>query len=76
MAPSKPTPATDRYDNGNIRFKGANLDGKMHGPWEFFRRDGSLMRKGAFDRGTQVGTWRTYDRTGNIVKETHLSHAK
>lgn len=70
MAPSKPTAATDRYDNGNVRFKGANLDGKMHGPWKFFRRDGSLMRSGSFDRGTQVGVWRTYDRTGGVVKET------
>ena len=67
---AKPTPAIDHYDNGTVRFRGANLEGKMHGPWKFFRRDGSLMRSGSFDRGTQGGTWRTYDRTGSVVKET------
>jgi antitoxin component YwqK of YwqJK toxin-antitoxin module len=65
-----PTPALDHYDNGQVRFRGANLDGEMHGPWEFFRKDGSLMRAGRFDRGRQVGLWRTYDRSGTVVKET------
>ncbi len=44
----------------------------MHGPWEFFRRDGSLMRSGSFDRGRQVGIWRTHDRTGKVLKETNF----
>jgi antitoxin component YwqK of YwqJK toxin-antitoxin module len=42
----------------------------MHGAWEFYRTDGSLMRSGSFDRGRQVGLWRTFDRTGGLVKET------
>ncbi|HEX8024647.1 MAG TPA: hypothetical protein VF484_00435 [Candidatus Limnocylindrales bacterium] len=67
---SEPEPAIDRYDNGQVRFRGTNLDGRMHGPWEFFRRDGSLMHAGEFDRGRQVGVWRTYDRAGRVVKET------
>lgn len=66
----EPEPAVDRYDNGQMRFRGANLEGQMHGPWEFYRRDGSLMRAGSFERGRQVGVWRTYDRTGRVVKET------
>jgi antitoxin component YwqK of YwqJK toxin-antitoxin module len=76
LARRKPIPAIDHYDNGTVRFRGANLEGKMHGPWKFFRRDGSLMRSGSFDRGTQVGLWRTYSRTGSVVKETHFSRAK
>ena len=71
-APSSPSDATVRYPNGNVKFTGAHLDGEMHGPWEFYRTDGSLMRAGAFDRGRQVGVWRTYDRTGHIVKETRF----
>lgn len=63
-------PAIDHYPNGKVRFRGSNLQGQMHGPWEFFRTDGSLMRAGSFDHGRQTGTWRTYDRTGAIVKET------
>jgi len=52
---------------------GANLDGKMHRRWKFFRRDGNLMRSGSFERGRQVGLWRTFDRTGKAVKETDFS---
>jgi antitoxin component YwqK of YwqJK toxin-antitoxin module len=65
-----PEPAIDYYPNGNVRFRGANLTGRMHGPWEFFRSDGSIMRSGLFDRGKQVGVWRTFDRSGAVVKET------
>jgi len=68
-----PVAAVDYYPNGNVRFRGTNLDGQMHGPWEFFRSDGSLMRSGSFDRGRQIGTWTTYDRSGKIVKETNVS---
>jgi antitoxin component YwqK of YwqJK toxin-antitoxin module len=64
--------AVDLYANGQARFRGANLDGQMHGPWEFFRLDGSLMRAGTFERGKQVGLWRTYDRRGAVVKETRF----
>lgn len=73
VAAGKPVEAIDHYDNGNVRFRGANLEGAMHGPWQFFRRDGSIMRSGSFDRGQQVGTWRTYDRLGKVLKETDLS---
>lgn len=66
-------PAVSYYDNGVVRFRGANLDGRMHGEWEFFRRDGSPMRAGRFERGRQVGVWRTFDRAGRIVKETDFS---
>lgn len=73
MASRKTTPAVDHYDNGKARFRGTNLDGNMHGPWKFFRRDGSLMRSGSFERGKQIGVWRTYDKTGKVVKETDFS---
>ena len=63
---------TVHYANGNVKHRGEHLDGEMHGPWEFFRLDGSLMRAGSFDRGRQVGVWRTYDRSGKVVKETHF----
>lgn len=62
--------ALERYANGNVKLRGGYLDGEMHGPREFFRSDGSLMRSGSFDRGRQVGGWRTYDRNGDLVKET------
>ena len=71
MAPrSTPVPEVTYYANGNMKYRGANLDGQMHGPWEFYRSDGSLMRAGSFNHGRQVGAWRTFDRTGRVVKET------
>ena len=63
-------PHEERYGNGTVKLRGAHLDGEVHGPWEFFRTDGSMMRSGGFHRGRQVGVWRTYDRSGRIVKET------
>ena len=70
---AKPVRAIDRYDNGNVRYRGANLDGKMHGAWKFYRRDGSLMRSGSFAQGKQIGVWRTFDKNGKVVKETDFS---
>jgi hypothetical protein len=67
-----PVPEVTHYANGKVKFRGANLDGEMHGPWEFFRTDGSLMRAGSFDRGRQIGTWKTFDRGGRVVKETEF----
>jgi antitoxin component YwqK of YwqJK toxin-antitoxin module len=58
------------YDNGNPRYKGKLKEGQMHGPWEFFHKDGSLMRSGRFNLGKQIGIWTTYDRTGHPHKET------
>ena len=52
------------YDNGFLKCRGRMRDGRMHGAWEFFRRDGSPLRSGRFDRGDQVGLWTTFDRAG------------
>ena len=68
--PAEPTPDVSHYDTGAVRYRGFQLDGQMHGAWEFLRKGGSVMRSGEFDRGQQIGAWRTYDRAGNLVKET------
>jgi antitoxin component YwqK of YwqJK toxin-antitoxin module len=67
---SEPVPEVAHYATGTLKFKGFLLAGEMHGAWEWFRLDGSLMRSGQFDRGKQIGTWRTFDRSGAPVKET------
>ncbi len=58
------------YDNGLPRFKGEYLNGEMHGYWEFYRKDGSLMRSGNFISGKQTGIWTTYTREGRPHKQT------
>ena len=70
VKPSEPVPHLEHYANGVVKLKGFHLDGEMHGAWEFYRTDGSVMRAGQFDRGRQVGAWRTFDRSGRMVKET------
>ena len=50
------------YDNGHLKSKGKNKDGLMHGQWEFYRRDGSLMRSGKLSKGEPVGNWETFVR--------------
>jgi uncharacterized protein YdhG (YjbR/CyaY superfamily) len=69
--PAKGTgPTRSYYDNGVIRSRGRYKGGKMHGKWEFFRRDGSVMRTGDFRDGAQAGIWVTWDKNGRKVKET------
>ena len=62
------------YENGLPRFKGDHKDGKMHGYWEFYRKDGSLMRAGHFDLDRQVGIWKTFASDGRLVKETDFKN--
>ena len=65
------------YENGLPRFKGHHdSEGRMHGFWEFYRKDGSVMRAGMFEHDVQVGIWHTYARDGHLVKETDLGSAK
>jgi antitoxin component YwqK of YwqJK toxin-antitoxin module len=73
---SKPVADVAHYADGGVRYKGFQFDGQMHGAWEFFRKDGSVMRSGEFDRGKQVGTWKTFDRKGKVVKETDVSKGR
>jgi uncharacterized protein YdhG (YjbR/CyaY superfamily) len=58
------------YKNGGIKAKGKYKGARMHGKWEFFRIDGSLMRSGSFDNGKQSGLWITFDAKGKKVKES------
>ena len=74
--PSEPMPDIAYYDTGDVRYRGFQLGGQMHGEWEFLRKDGSIMRSGAFERGQQVGVWRTFDRAGRVVKETDFSKGR
>jgi antitoxin component YwqK of YwqJK toxin-antitoxin module len=70
---SEPVPEVVHYPTGAIKYTGFLLEGAMHGAWEWYRTDGSLMRTGEFDRGKQIGVWRTYERSGRLVKEQDFS---
>jgi antitoxin component YwqK of YwqJK toxin-antitoxin module len=70
---TKPVAETEHYANGLVKMRGSRLAGELHGAWEWFRTDGTVMRTGEFDRGRQVGVWRTFARDGRVVKETDFS---
>jgi antitoxin component YwqK of YwqJK toxin-antitoxin module len=66
----KATKHTHYHKDGSVWAKGYMQGGKMHGHWEWFRKDGTKMRSGDFDQGTQTGRWITYDKKGKIYKVT------
>lgn len=72
MVPDSKGAVRDFYPDGGLKAKGRMKDGELHGAWQWWRRDGSLMRSGSFDRGRQVGTWTTYDRGSAPVKVSDL----
>ncbi len=61
--PKKSGEFLEFYDNGYLKSKGKYLEGEMHGYWEFYRRDGSIMRSGKLSHGQPVGEWTTYPRS-------------
>lgn len=63
------------YDNGFAKARGRMKGEELTGAWQWWRRDGSLMRSGAFKTGEQVGEWITYDRQGQPHRVTHFGRA-
>jgi antitoxin component YwqK of YwqJK toxin-antitoxin module len=64
------------HRDGSVWAKGKMAGKKMHGHWEWYRKDGVIMRSGSFDRGEQVGEWTTYDRKGKVYKVTQMKVKK
>jgi len=64
------------HNDGSVWAKGQMLDGEPHGYFEWFRKDGVIMRSGYFENGKQVGEWTTYDKKGKIFKVTKMKTSK
>jgi hypothetical protein len=60
------------HRDGSIRASGWTRGGRLDGPWEWFRLDGTQLRSGGFDMDRQVGEWITYDRRGQPYKITRM----
>jgi uncharacterized protein YdhG (YjbR/CyaY superfamily) len=65
-------PVLSYYDNAILQSKGKMRKGELHGPWSWWRKDGTLLRTGEFKNGTQVAIWWTYDATGRPYKKTQF----
>ena len=69
---SKSVPFVKYHKDGSLWAKGSMLGGECDGYWEFFRKDGIIMRSGNFNLGKQTGEWITYDKNGKPFKATIL----
>jgi len=58
------------YTNGFLKAKGSRKNGELHGYWEWYRKDGTIMRSGNFKSGQNVGEWITYDSSSKVYKVT------
>ncbi|MBC8045589.1 MAG: hypothetical protein H7Y00_02205 [Fimbriimonadaceae bacterium] len=54
------------HNEGSIWAKGKMINNIMEGYWEWFRKDGIIMRSGYCNKGKQVGEWTTYDKKGKV----------
>jgi antitoxin component YwqK of YwqJK toxin-antitoxin module len=65
------------HKDGSLWAKGRLRGKAMVGRWEWYRKDGSIMRAGSFnDRGEQTGEWTTYAADGRVVKVTTIRPKK
>lgn len=71
--PKKSGEYLEFYENGRLKAAGKYKSGKLHGKWQWYRKDGTKLRSGEFKLGAQVGTWITYDQTGKPYKTTNFS---
>ena len=60
------------HTDGSFWAKGKMKDDQPDGYWEWFRKDGVIMRSGYFERGKQVDEWTTYDKKGKVYKITKM----
>jgi len=73
MAKAQRKMRTDLHKDGSIKAKGATRGGELDGYWEWFRKNGTIMRSGHFESGRQVGEWITYDAKGKPYKVTSFT---
>jgi antitoxin component YwqK of YwqJK toxin-antitoxin module len=69
---AKPKPHEHYHKDGTLWARGQTVGDQPHGYWEWFRKDGVIMRSGHFDKGVQTGEWITYDKAGKIYKVTQM----
>lgn len=73
MATKRSKPYTHTHKDGSVWAKGQMTGDTMTGYWEWFRKDGTIMRSGSFDAaGQQTGAWTTYDQKGKVYKVTQM----
>ncbi len=70
---TKLKPFTKLHKDGTVWAKGlVDEKGQPQGHWQWFRKDGSLLRSGSFEAGEQRSEWITYSEKGKPHKVTNF----
>lgn len=56
------------YFSGDLRSNEQYLNGKDHGEWIFYFKNGVIQTKGSFDKGKRIGRWEYYYENGKVWK--------
>lgn len=49
--------ATYFHDNGEVAQTGYYLNGKVHGEWKAYNREGKKIAMGNYEQGAKIGKW-------------------
>jgi antitoxin component YwqK of YwqJK toxin-antitoxin module len=60
-----------------VKAEGAFVDGRMLGPWRWWRENGAPMQEGAFDEEERkTGIWKRYYPDGALMDEGEFRAGK
>lgn len=57
-----------RRDDGSLTARGFMEGSEQTGYWEWFRRDGTLLRSGYFEAGRPIGPLTEHDESGRVLR--------
>lgn len=61
-----------KYDNGQAKQVGSQVDGRNHGMWIWYHSNGKKRIQGRFEKGKRDGVWITFDEKGDtLLKATY-----
>jgi len=58
---------TKKHPNGKVYYEVELKDGKLHGDYSEYYKNGDLRIKGSFKNNKRAKTWRKYDTTGKVI---------
>jgi antitoxin component YwqK of YwqJK toxin-antitoxin module len=66
--------ATFFHENGQIAQTGFYLEGKLHGEWTMFCKEGNKLAMGTYQQGAKTGKWFFWE--GEALKEVDFINNK
>jgi uncharacterized protein len=64
------------FPDGNIRSKGAFINGKRDGSWQFFFENGNIEQSGEYQLGKPEGEWIWYYPNGKVLRKENYRKGK